>query len=139
MDIVAFLQQNVFLVILVIASGAMLVWSFISPGAQAGISVADATLKLNRDDAIVLDVRESGEWTAGHIPNARHIALGQLEKRMSELEKFKQRAIIICCATGNRSGSACGMLKKAGFEQVFNLNGGIGAWKDAGLPTTTKG
>ena len=91
-----------------------------------------------RRHAVVLDVRETSEWSAGHIPNARHIALGQLDKHLSELEKFKSRPVIICCASGNRSSSACGTLKRAGFERVFNLSGGLGAWTGAGLPVTTK-
>jgi rhodanese-related sulfurtransferase len=86
-----------------------------------------------------VDVRETHEWSAGHIPDARHIALAQVEKRLSELEKFKGKPLIICCASGNRSSSACRTLKKAGFERVFNLAGGLAAWTDAGLPVTTKG
>jgi rhodanese-related sulfurtransferase len=104
----------------------------------AGVSVAEATLLLNREEAMVLDVRETHEWSAGHIPNARHIALAQLDKRFSEIDKFKERPIIVCCASGNRSSSACGALKRAGFLRVYNLAGGIGAWTEAGLPVTTK-
>ena len=100
--------------------------------------MTEATLLINREDAVVLDVRETSEWSAGHIPNARHIALGQLDKHLSELEKFKSRPVIICCASGNRSSSACGTLKRAGFERVFNLSGGLGAWTGAGLQVTTK-
>ena len=51
--------------------------------------------KLNREDAVVIDVRETHEWDRGHIPNARHIALGQLSKRMHEIEKFKSRPVIV--------------------------------------------
>jgi rhodanese-related sulfurtransferase len=93
---------------------------------------------MNREDALVLDVRETGEWSSGHIQGARHIALAQLEKRISELDKFKDRPIIIYCASGNRSSSACGQLKKGGFEKVFSLDGGISAWLSANLPVTTK-
>lgn len=132
-----FIQQNMTWVMLALVSGGMLIYQTLR-GGGAGISAADATLKLNREDALVLDVRETHEWDRGHIPNARHIALGQLDKRMSEIEKFKGRPLIVVCASGNRSSSACGALKRAGFEQVFNLSGGIGAWTDAGLPTTTK-
>jgi rhodanese-related sulfurtransferase len=132
-----FIQQNLMWIMLAAVSGGMLVFQTLR-GAGAGISVADATLKLNREDALVLDVRETHEWDRGHIASARHIALGQLDKRMHEIEKFKGRPVIVVCASGNRSSSACGSLKRAGFEKVFNLSGGIGAWSDAGLPTTTK-
>jgi len=133
-----FVQQNMIWVGLAAVSGGMLLWPMISGGGAQNLSPAEATLLMNREDALVLDVRESGEWSTGHIPGARHITLAQLEKRMSEIEKFKDRPIIICCASGNRSSSACGQLKRGGFEKVFNLSGGISAWLGANLPLTTK-
>jgi rhodanese-related sulfurtransferase len=133
-----FVQQNIMWVIAAAVSGGMLLASFLRPGGK-GISVTEATLLINREDAVVVDVRETSEWSSGHIPNARHIALGQLNQRLGELEKIKSKPVIVCCASGNRSSSACGTLKKAGFERVFNLSGGIRAWSDAGLPTTAKG
>ena len=133
-----FVQQNMIWVALAAVSGGMLLWPMISGGGAQNLSPAEATLLMNREDALVLDVRESGEWGSGHIPGARHITLAQLDKRMSEIEKFKDRPIIICCASGNRSSSACGQLKKGGFEKVFNLSGGISAWLGANLPLTTK-
>jgi len=132
-----FVQQNLMWVMLAAISGGMLLLQTLGGGGN-NISVADATLKLNREDALIIDVRETHEWDRGHIPNARHIALGQIGKRMQEIEKFKSRPVIVVCASGNRSSSACGTLKRAGFEQVFNLSGGIGAWSEANLPVTTK-
>jgi rhodanese-related sulfurtransferase len=131
-----FLQENYMWVLLAALSGGMLIWPALR--GNGGITVTEATSLMNREDGVVLDVRETHEWSTGHIPNARHIALGQLESHLSELEKLKGKPIIVCCASGNRSSSACATLKKAGFEKVFNLAGGIGAWTDAGLPVTTK-
>lgn len=133
-----FIQQNIFLVLLALISGGMLLYPLLRGGPGGGVSVAEATLKINREDAVVIDVREPDEWGKGHIPSARHIALEQLEKRLHEIEKFKTRPLIVCCASGGRSTKACGVLKKAGFTQVFNLNGGMGAWAEANLPITTK-
>lgn len=133
-----FLQQNVMWVALAVVSGGMLVWQMVSGGGAENLSVAQATLLINREDALVLDVREAGEWGSGHVIGARHITLGQLEKRMSELDKFKEKPIIVMCATGNRSSSACGQLKKGGFTKVFSLAGGVTAWREANLPLTTK-
>lgn len=134
-----FVQQNIMWVGLAIVSGTMLLWPLLTGGGAQGVSPAEATLKMNREDAVIVDVRETGEWSSGHIAGARHIALGQFDKRLSELDKFKSRPIIVCCASGNRSSSACKQLKKAGFEKVYNLNGGISAWLEANLPVTTKG
>jgi len=133
-----FVQQNMIWVALALVSGGMLLWPMLSGGSSEDLTPAQATLLMNREDALVLDVRETGEWTSGHIPGARHITLAQLEKRMSEIEKLKDHPVIICCASGNRSSSACGRLKKGGFEKVFNLAGGISAWREASLPLTTK-
>ena len=133
-----FIAQNIMWIMLAAISGGMLLFPVVRGGGASSVSVTEATLLLNREDAIVLDVRETGEWDAGHITGARHIALPQLDQRLSELEKFKERPIVVCCASGNRSSSACGALRRAGFTKVFNLAGGLGAWRGAGLPTTTK-
>lgn len=132
-----FIAQNITWVMLAALSGGMLIIPMLRGGGNS-ITVSEATLKINREDAIVLDVRETHEWDAGHITGARHVALAQLDKRLSEIDKHKAHPVIVCCASGNRSSSACGVLKRAGFEQVFNLAGGLGAWREAGLPITTK-
>lgn len=134
-----FLQDNWMLAALAAFSGAMLAWSFIG-GRLSGVEQAD-TLKATRlynDDALVLDVREDKEFAAGHIPKARHIPLGQLAGRIKELDKFKGKPVLVTCRSGQRSASACRMLKKAGFETVYNQAGGIIAWERANLPVTQK-
>jgi rhodanese-related sulfurtransferase len=134
-----FLQDNWMLVALAAFSGAMLAWSFIG-GRLSGVEQAD-TLKATRlynDDALVLDVREDKEFAAGHIPKAKHIPLGQLAGRIKELDKFKGKPVLVACRSGQRSASACRMLKKAGFETVYNQAGGIIAWERANLPVTQK-
>jgi len=130
-----FLQQNWMLVAVAVGSGIMLAWSFIG-GKLSGIEEAD-TLKATRlynDDALVLDVREDKEFAAGHIPKARHIPLGQLSGRLQELEKFKAKPILVTCRSGQRSARACRLLKKSGFETVYNQAGGIVAGQRANLP-----
>lgn len=132
-----FIQDNWMLASLAAVSGAMLIWSFIGRKIS-GIEEAD-TLKATRlfnDDALVLDVREDKEFAAGHIPKAKHIPLGQLSGRLKELDKFKGKPVLVTCRSGQRSARACGMLKKAGFETVYNQAGGIIAWERANLPVT---
>ena len=120
-----------------LVSGGFLIWPLLRPNA-AELSPAAATMMINRQDALVVDVRETSEWAGGHIANAKHIALGQIDKHLVEIEKFKQTPVILCCASGTRGQSARDKLTKAGFEKVFNLAGGIGAWSEAGLPLTKK-
>ncbi|MBU1224772.1 MAG: rhodanese-like domain-containing protein [Gammaproteobacteria bacterium] len=136
---VQFIQDNWMLAALAAVSGAMLTWSFIG-GRLSGVEEAD-TLKATRlynDDALVLDVREDKEFAAGHIPKAKHIPLAQLASRISELDKFKNKPVLVTCRSGQRSARACGLLKKAGFETVYNQAGGILAWERANLPVTQK-
>jgi rhodanese-related sulfurtransferase len=118
-------------------SGGLLLWPLLRSN-KAEVSPATATLMMNREDAVVLDVRETAEWNGGHIASARHLALGQFDKHLVEIEKLKQTPLIICCATGGRSQGARDKLVKAGFEKVFNLAGGVAAWSEAGLPLTKK-
>jgi len=136
MDI-QFLQDNWMMAALAVVSGAMLIWSFIG-SKLSGVEQAD-TLKATRlynDDALILDVREDKEFASGHIPKAKHIPLGKLAGRIQELEKYKGKPILVTCRSGQRSARACSMLKKAGFETVYNQEGGIIAWERANLPVT---
>ena len=98
------------------------------------IGVNEAVMLLNKDNSIVLDVREDKEIQGGKIKDAKHITLGQLPSRIAELGPDKQKPILVYCRSGSRSGHACQMLTKAGYEDVSNLAGGILAWEAANLP-----
>lgn len=131
-----FITENIFLIAIAFVSGAMLVWPLVRRGAGGpAVGTLEATMLINQKDAVVIDVREPGEFAQSHILNARNVPLGELATRMKELERFKERAVIVSCATGNRSGSAAALLRKNGFTNVVNLAGGVAAWQQAGLPT----
>jgi rhodanese-related sulfurtransferase len=72
------------------------------------------------------------------INGARHITLGQLPSKLTELDKFKQQPVLVYCRSGSRSGHACQMLTKAGFDDVYNLAGGVMAWESANLPLSKR-
>lgn len=131
-----FIVENALLVGLAIGSGLMLVWPMLGrmSGASANLGPADAVLLINRENAMVVDVRDEAEYAAGHITDARHIPLDQLDARIDELRKFKDKPILVNCQAGMRSGKACGVLKKHGFSKVYNLQGGLNAWQQAKLP-----
>lgn len=134
-----FLQQNWHWAAIAAVSGAWLLVDLVrnrNGGDQ--LSAVEATLLINREDAIVIDVREQGEYAQGHVPNARNIPAGELPRRSTELEKWKSRPLILCCSTGARSASTLAQLKKAGFEKVFNLRGGLMEWEKAGQPLSRK-
>jgi rhodanese-related sulfurtransferase len=136
-----FIIDNIWLVLLVVVSGFMLLGGGGLFGKISGvkqIGPQEAVLLFNHDDALVLDVREQSEWSDGHISRAKHIPLSQLKTKLSELERFKDKPIVIVCRSGNRSNNACGILKKSGFENLHNLAGGMLAWEQAGLPRERK-
>ena len=134
-----FLQQNWYWAALAVASGGWLSVELIrSRGDTSQLSPVQATLLINREDAIILDVREQGDYAKGHIPNARHIPLSEFARRSAEMEKWKGPPLILCCASGGRSESAGAQLRKAGFDKVYNLRGGMMEWEKAGQPISRK-
>lgn len=90
------------------------------------------------DNALILDVREPSETASGKIAKAVQIPVSGIDKRIGELEKHRDKHVIVYCKSGTRSGIACKALNKAGFEHVHNLSGGIMAWQEAQLPLVKK-
>ena len=127
---------NMVLFGLAITSAGMLVFPLFTRGLRTSAEVgpAEAVTLINRKDAVVLDVRDEGEFAAGHINNARHVPEKQIAGRIKELEKFKMKPVIVSCASGRRSASVADNLRKQGFTDVVALRGGIGAWQQAGMP-----
>lgn len=116
----------------------LLAKSYIGPAGVKLVRSMEAIQLINSKRAVILDVRLENEFKEGHIINAIHIPLGHIRDRIKELEKFKQRPIIVNCRTGNDSSKACSILRKQGFEMVHKLNGGIHAWQNANLPLEKK-
>jgi rhodanese-related sulfurtransferase len=101
------------------------------------ISPQDAAAKLNSGDAVVVDVRDKGEWDGGHIPGATHMSRGTIELDIEEKVPDPNAMIICHCGGGGRSALAAETLQKMGYKNVRSMAGGLKAWKTAGLPTTT--
>jgi rhodanese-related sulfurtransferase len=130
-----FVQNNLLLIAVAFASGAMLIWPLVRRGSGGPwVSTLQATHMINRDDALVIDVRDAAEYAKGHILGARSAPLADLERKLPELAKFKTRPVIVNCDSGNRSTNAIGILRRNGFANVYNLAGGLSAWQQAGLP-----
>jgi rhodanese-related sulfurtransferase len=134
--VLLFLQNNIWTVTLALTSGIMLFWSFFGNRLR-GIKEVDhiaAMQLINHKNALMLDVREQSEYAAGHVLNSKLIPVGKLKERIGELEKYRERPIVVICRSGQRSASACAFLGKQGFTQAYNLDGGIIAWQKASLP-----
>jgi len=131
-----FLSQNIMLVGLVVASGIMLLWPTIakSIGGSSDIGTLEATRLMNSGEALVLDIRDNGEFNGGRIPKSKNIPLADLDKRIDDLARFKDKPVIITCRTNTRAGAAARLLKAKGFSNVRQLDGGFTAWQRASLP-----
>jgi rhodanese-related sulfurtransferase len=130
---VKFFIDNIWLIALALVSGGALLWPNLQRRGNK-ISLLQATQLINQGKTVVLDVREPGDFAAGHLLDAKNIPLKELANRMSELQKFKSKTVIAVCQSGVQSSKAAAQLKRAGFEQVVSLDGGVAAWQAQGLP-----
>jgi rhodanese-related sulfurtransferase len=131
---VDFVRNNLLLFVVAFVSGAMLLWPlFRRTAGGPWVNTAEATHLINREDALVVDVRDPGEFGAGHILGAKNHPVSRLGD--GDLTKRKDRPVIVYCESGaDRSSKAVALLKKQGFTRVANLTGGLRAWQQAGLP-----
>lgn len=107
-------------------------------GDKGAVDPSAATELINRQQAVVVDVRPAADFHKGHIINAINIPSNGFANQIGTLNKHKEKPIIISCRSGAQSSGACHQLRKAGFEQVYNLKGGILAWQNSNLPITRK-
>jgi rhodanese-related sulfurtransferase len=138
MSFVAFVEKNWMLFATLVASGGMLIWPLLNGRLSSGrgIGTLGATQIMNSQNPLLLDLREAKEIEGGKLPNAVHLPLSQLASRGAELAKYTSRPVIAYCDRGQRGGSAAGALAKLGFKDIYHLQGGFKAWKDAGLPVS---
>lgn len=132
-QIIEFVTNNYLLVLAFFLALGMLLFSE-SKKAGASVSTTEAVQLMNKQDALILDIRGKKEWETGFITNATHLPLVDLDKRISELVKHKEKDIIVVCNMGQTSGTACKRLMKEGFAKVVRLKGGIAEWKAQNLP-----
>ena len=139
-QLITFTSNNTILVVAIVLVSLMLIHSLVGEKLRgySSISPAESTQMINRDDALILDVRENNEYSEGHIINSLHIPMGSVQQRIPEIEKYKQKPVIVSCRSGARSNSVCGWLRKHNFENVSNLKGGVMAWQNASLPLSKK-
>lgn len=90
---------------------------------------------MNKEGALLLDVRELDEYKAIHAPNAQLIPLGELSSRLKEIEAYKDKPIVVMCRSGRRSAKAVSILQAAGYTKASNVSGGIQTWEKEGLET----
>jgi rhodanese-related sulfurtransferase len=127
-----FLLQNIFWAALAVVSGCLLLWNQLrSEGGD--LSAQQAVNLINRENAVILDVRDHMAFQEAHVTGAKNVALGLIESGKAELEKFKGRPIVVY-GNGRDAVRAVKLLKTQGFERAAGLDGGMVAWAEAGLP-----
>ena len=129
-----FIIENWYLILLALASGAMLLWPVLAGGGAAGLSTADAVQLINRQKAVVVDVCGPEEYAEGHVSGAKNVPLAQLQERLPTVVKNKSVPIIMVCSRGARARRAAIMAKQIGYDNAQALAGGLGAWREANLP-----
>lgn len=99
-----------------------------------GLRPAELTALVNREDALVVDLRPAAEFEKGHIPGSKNVQMAQFDPENKALTGAKSLPVVAVCKTGVTAVDAAKRLCKAGFEKVYVLEGGIGAWQQADLP-----
>jgi rhodanese-related sulfurtransferase len=138
-QIIEFVGNHLGLVIALVVILTMLIQNLISGGGgKDAVDPAGATELINHENAVVVDVRPMADFNQGHIIGAINIPSNGFANQLKQLERHKTKPIIVSCRSGAQSTQACATLRKAGFEKVHNLRGGMLAWQSANLPVTRK-
>jgi rhodanese-related sulfurtransferase len=95
---------------------------------------AEATALINRENALVIDLRAIADFEKGHIPGSKNVLMSQFDPENKQLAPAKALPVVLVCKTGQTANDAAKRLRKAGFSQVFVLDGGIAGWQQADLP-----
>ncbi len=128
-----FIIDNIFLVIIVVASAVGLMLPALTPGGKRA-SPQEVVIRMNRGKNVVVDIRSAEDFAKGHLRDAKNIPLADFATRIGELEKSKGKSIVVVCQTGARADKAVRLLQAAGFDDVVALEGGLVAWQAASLP-----
>lgn len=136
--IVEFTNEHMLLVFGLVVSFFVLVFSELRRKASSLVNIeATDAVKLINNDAAVIDIRNVEAFSSGHIAGARNIPMDQLEAKKSQVEKLKSKPIVAVCDAGITTTKVVDNLRKAGFENVYGLKGGMNGWTQAGLPVVT--
>ena len=129
-----FIVDNWMLILIALASGGMLFWPMLRGASSGSLTAQGAVQLINRERAVVVDVREPEEFAAGHVTGAKNVPLNELEQKLPSAVKNKSLPLLLICATGARAQRAVATAKKLGYEQAQAVSGGLKSWKEANLP-----
>ncbi|HSM10314.1 MAG TPA: rhodanese-like domain-containing protein [Lysobacter sp.] len=135
-ELLAFANRNLYLSLGLVAITVALIYTEIARlfRGYKSLRPAELTALINRENALVVDLSPSGDFEKGHIAGSRSVASSQFDPESKLLAKAKSLPVVVTCRTGQVSAGAAKRLKKAGFEQVYWLDGGVQGWQQADLP-----
>jgi len=128
------LFENIFLVGLIIISGVLLFFPKVLSRDNKVLGSKEVTLLINREPAMLVDVRSEADFRAGHITNAINIPLDQIEVQINKITSNSKKNIIVYCQKGVRSAQAFRLLNKLGLPKLYTIEGGLDAWLKNNLP-----
>lgn len=135
---IEFIRQNWYLFLALVSIVLILSWDSARRrfSGVKGVTASELPRLINHEEAVVVDVRESGEFRKGHIAGAVNIPLSQLSDSISKLERYRKadRPLVVSCQTGIRSNKAASILRNNSFEKVYTLTGGFAGWQKENLP-----
>ena len=126
--------ENIFLVGLIIISGVLLFFPKVLSRDNKELGSKEVTLLINREPAMLVDVRSEADFRAGHITNAINIPLDQIEVQINKITSNSKKNIIVYCQKGVRSAQAFRLLNKLGLPKLYTIEGGLDAWLKNNLP-----
>ena len=129
-----FLFENIFLVGLIVISGVLLFFPKVLSRDNKVLGSKEVTLLINREPAMLVDVRSEADFRAGHITNAINIPLDQIEVQINKITSNSKKNIIVYCQKGVRSAQAFRLLNKLGLPKLYTIEGGLDAWLKNNLP-----
>ena len=136
--ILEFAGNHTLLVFALVTSFLLVIFSELRRKASGMMSVESTdAVKLINNDAAVIDLRTVEAFGRGHIVNARNVPADELGAKIGKLGSLKAKPVIVVCEAGVSSTKAVDSLRKAGFESVYGLKGGMAGWNQAGLPVVT--
>ncbi len=135
-ELLAFAQRHPLLALALVGITVALAYTEVARLMRgfAGLRPAELVVLMNRDNALVIDLSPSGDFEKGHIAGSKSVQASQFDPESKQLAAAKALPVVVVCRTGMNAGGAAKRLKKAGFEKVYLLEGGIQAWRQADLP-----
>lgn len=135
-DLLAFAERHMLLSMGLVALTVALIYTEVARlfRGYTAVRPAGLTALINRDDAVVLDLSAQADFEKGHIAGAKSVPAADFTPEHKRVPNAKTAPVVVTCRTGQASADAATKLKKAGFEKVYWLDGGIAAWQQAELP-----